>query len=127
MNKLLLLILVLVGVVFILILVQDQYGCSGEGRDECLLNKVESGDVDEEICTEISTIENRDLCYFTLAQKKGESGAELCSKLSLNGTLSQDYCFYSLALTERELSLCARISSEEQRRLCTKSLTLEQN
>ncbi len=127
MKKALIFILIIISLLFVAILIQDEYGCAGENRDECLLQKIERGEDDERICGEITTIENRNICYFTLAQKRGIEGTELCHRLNSSGTLSQDYCYYSLALSQRESSICEQLSSPEQKRLCIQSLTMVQS
>lgn len=123
MKKSVIFIVLLVSVLFVVILLQDKYGCGKEDRDQCLLKLVEEGNMDQDICNEISSPESKNVCYFTLAQKN-ENGTELCSRIQPGEGFSRDYCYYSLALSKKSLSLCQEVSSEKQKQLCTHSLAL---
>jgi hypothetical protein len=124
MKKSVIFIVLLVSVVFVVILLQDKYGCGKENRDQCLLKVVEEEVHPKlEICDEISAPENKNICYFTLAQKN-ENGSAICKLIQPGGAVSRDYCYYSLALSKKNLSLCQEVSSEEQKQLCTRSLAL---
>jgi len=140
-KKPLVFICLLAAIIVVVILVQDKYGCAKDNKDACLLKVVQTKEnVDQGICDEISTVDGKDQCFFILAQKNGKNGADLCSYININKTeadqngnnndnhsqdiISKDYCYYSLALSAREPSICERVSSTDQKILCIKSLNL---
>ncbi|MBI2581691.1 hypothetical protein HYV87_00995 [Candidatus Woesearchaeota archaeon] len=127
MKKTLVFMLLMASVLVAVILAQDKYGCEKDNRDQCLLAFIENepvDEIDEEVCGEIGNPENKKLCFFTLAQRNGVNGLALCDQLDNKGELNRDYCYYSIALSERDQLICQQVSAKEQKNLCTKTLSL---
>lgn len=124
----LLIIFLIIGTLFFLIWIQDEYECPEEGRDNCMIDVIDkqNGIVDINICEEIQNSEKRDICYFRLAQyKSGKVQLDLCRKINSTNPedyYNRDYCFLQAALEDEDLEICKLINSSVQKRLCVESL-----
>jgi hypothetical protein len=116
MKKLLIFIGLVIAGIVVLVMMQDEYGCPKNGRDECILKIASEPERDLSTCTEISSPETKDKCYSMFASKRNYS-YEACSMIS--DTAKRDDCFGQFATKKRmDPAVCPLFTSQELGEKC---------